>query len=77
MFNTIFKMSVHYLEEGTVTVCKLILLGSSGVGKSSLIHRFVQSEYSKVVPTSAVPEVSTVAVNLDDKGLFSSFRTLT
>ncbi len=48
---------------------KVILIGDSGVGKSSLLTRYSRNEFSSETKTTIGVEFATSLVNIDDKNI--------
>ncbi len=48
---------------------KVILIGDSGVGKSSLLTRYSRNEFNSETKTTIGVEFATSLVNIDDKNI--------
>lgn len=48
-------------------ILKVIILGDSGVGKTSLMHRYVNNKYSQQYKATIGADFLTKEVNVDDK----------
>jgi len=47
------------------TICKVVLLGESGVGKTSIISRYVSNKYSEVVMSTTGASFATKKLEID------------
>ena len=54
-------------EEDEYTPCKIVLLGEAGVGKTSIITRYISGSFSQVVMTSTGSSFVAKKIELDDK----------
>ncbi len=49
------------------TTCKVVLLGEAGVGKTSIISRYVSNTFSEVLMTTTGASFATKKVDIDDE----------
>jgi len=54
-------------EEDEYIPCKIVLLGEAGVGKTSIITRYISGSFSQVVMTSTGSSFVAKKIELDDK----------
>ena len=54
-------------EEDEYTPCKIVLLGEAGVGKTSIINRYISGSFSQMVMTSTASSFFSKKIELDDK----------
>ena len=54
-------------EEDDYTPCKIVLLGEAGVGKTSIINRYISGSFSQIVMTSTASSFFSKKIELDDK----------
>ena len=54
-------------EEDEYTPCKIVLLGEAGVGKTSIINRYISGSFSQIVMTSTASSFFSKKIELDDK----------
>ena len=54
-------------KEDEYTPCKIVLLGESGVGKTSIINRYISGTFSQEVMTSTASTFVSKKIELDDK----------
>ena len=56
------------IEEKKEKSCKVVLLGESGVGKTSIIERFINGKFIPDIAPSQGASFGTKTINLDDEG---------
>ena len=54
-------------EEKCALACKVVLIGESGVGKTSIIARYIQNQFSTVLMSTTGASFATKTVYLEDK----------
>ena len=54
-------------EEDEYIPCKIVLLGEAGVGKTSIINRYISGSFSQIVMTSTASSFFSKKIELDDK----------
>ena len=54
-------------DEGEYIPCKIVLLGEAGVGKTSIITRYISGSFSQIVMTSTGSSFVAKKIELEDK----------
>ena len=61
-------------EEKCALACKVVLIGESGVGKTSIISRYIQNQFSAVLMSTTGASFATKTIYLEEQKQLIKFE---